>query len=140
MDVYLLSLPLSLSLKSGFRQALPPHPKKSKGPGSLWLHDIFWYMYFKFNLFCNFNEILQVVTILKLLIQANENNLECTTRRMEAPASTLHKINVFSAMSRKISVFSANIKVRQICLMGKSCTDHIDSQQRWSPNYIPHTC
>ena len=35
---------------------------------------------------------------------------------MEAPASTLQKINVFSATLHKISVFGATIKVRQLCL------------------------
>ena len=42
--------------------------------------------------------------------------------RMEAPASTLQKINVFSATLQNISVFSVTIKAREIFLRHKSCT------------------
>jgi hypothetical protein len=38
-----------------------------------------------------------------------------------------------ASMFPKISVFSATIKARQICLWQESCTIHIDSQIRWSP-------
>ena len=48
---------------------------------------------------------------------------------MEAPASTLQKVSVFSATLQITSVFSATIKVSQICLRQESCTEHIDSQQ-----------